>query len=208
MNKIYEVVHLYDVDGGFGDAIGEEYVIARFTDKAKAEEIVEKYAKPHIYEKPYANLWCGNLIIREVEINTCIDESHMWWLDNAEVEQEDYDYDDYEEEEEDTPLTYNMEMPDIAQEISVEIMDYANNRKEIILDSSKIVQMRIVILSGDEILIVENIDGTEERYDSSDERIEDFYDGEYELDINADWYPDWCKGHKSYKRMDIAKGWC
>ena len=95
MEKIYEVVHLYDVDGGFGDAIGREDVIARFAEESKAKEIVEKYAKPHIYEKPYASLYCGELVVHEVELDVYPEEKSMWWLRTKSLE------DDWDEDDED-----------------------------------------------------------------------------------------------------------
>ena len=86
MNKIYEVIHYYDEDGGFGDSVPVSDTVARFSDEKKAKEFVEKYAKPHAYEKPYAYLFCGTLRIREVEIDTCWSEENMWWLDNNVIE--------------------------------------------------------------------------------------------------------------------------
>ena len=96
MRKIYQVIHQYDVDGGFGDAIPEEEVVAIFSAKAKAEDFVAKYMKPHVYDVPYSALYCGNLVIKEMRVNVEIDRSEMWWLDNAEIEYEDDEEDEYE----------------------------------------------------------------------------------------------------------------
>lgn len=79
MNKIYEVVHMYDEDGGFGDAVQVSDVVARFSDKTKADEFVEEYADPHVYDKPYADLDCGYLKVREVELDKAIEPKDMWW---------------------------------------------------------------------------------------------------------------------------------
>ena len=56
MNKIYLVNHCFDVDGGFGDAIPQEEVICGFDNREDANEFVEKYSNPHIYDSPYASL--------------------------------------------------------------------------------------------------------------------------------------------------------
>lgn len=76
---IYQVIHEYDVDGGFGDAIPKSDVITMFSTKEMAEDFVKKYAKPHIYAQPYDKLKCGDLEIREVKIDQDISEIDMWW---------------------------------------------------------------------------------------------------------------------------------
>ena len=76
---IYEIVHYYDTDGGFGDAIPQEDVIAVFSTEEKADEFVEKYANPHVYDRPYADLRCGVLKVRGRKIDVMPDESNMWW---------------------------------------------------------------------------------------------------------------------------------
>lgn len=65
---VYEVVHRFDVDGGFGDAIGGEETFAIFASKKDAEDCVRKYSNPHVYDKPYDELWCGELNIREIYV--------------------------------------------------------------------------------------------------------------------------------------------
>lgn len=44
------------MDGGFGDAILQEEVICGFDNREDADEFVEKYSNPHIYDSPYASL--------------------------------------------------------------------------------------------------------------------------------------------------------
>ena len=66
--KIYSVFHNYDVDGGFGDAVGCTDLIAIFEKEEDAEAYVEKYNNPHVYEEPYASLYAGELTIKENEI--------------------------------------------------------------------------------------------------------------------------------------------
>ena len=68
MLKIYNVVHIYDVDGGFGDAISKQEVLFATLNKEVADKFVEKYSNPHIYDTPYANLYTGELIIEELPI--------------------------------------------------------------------------------------------------------------------------------------------
>lgn len=80
MNKIYLVKHCFDVDGGFGDAILQEEVICGFDNREDADEFVEKYSNPHIYDSPYASLECGVLRVEELNM-TQPDREDMWWLD-------------------------------------------------------------------------------------------------------------------------------
>lgn len=75
---IYVIKHLYDVDGGFGDAITREEILGAVTDKAKAEEYVAKYSKPEVYAKPYDELWHHELIIEKMEINNLNINENPW----------------------------------------------------------------------------------------------------------------------------------
>lgn len=45
-----------------------------------ADEFVEKYSNPHIYDSPYASLECGILRVEELNM-TPPDREDMWWLD-------------------------------------------------------------------------------------------------------------------------------
>lgn len=80
MSSIYQVVHFYDVDGGFGDAIGESEVVATFSEKEKAEDFVKRYANPHVYREAYSSLECGELAVNEQIIDVVPSEDKMWWL--------------------------------------------------------------------------------------------------------------------------------
>ena len=62
--KIYNVYHEYDTDGGFGDAIAQSDLVATFATETDAKAFVEKYSKPYVYDRPYAALYCNQLIIR------------------------------------------------------------------------------------------------------------------------------------------------
>ena len=68
--KIYNVYHLYDIDGGYGDAQSTEEFIATFVSETDAKSFVEKYNKPYVYEKPYQELYCNCYVVRETEIIT------------------------------------------------------------------------------------------------------------------------------------------
>lgn len=68
MKTVYDVIHLYDEDGGFGDAVGCEEKILTFEKKEDAEKFVELFSKSRVYDKPYMRLYCGELEIREAEV--------------------------------------------------------------------------------------------------------------------------------------------
>ena len=68
--KIYNVYHLYDVDGEYGDAVYAETLVAIFASETDAKAFVAKYDNPYVYEKPYQELWCNHYVIRETEIIT------------------------------------------------------------------------------------------------------------------------------------------
>ena len=80
---------------------------------------------------------------------------------------------------------------------TISIMDFQGIRRSVEVDTDK--EIRILILSGDEVLI-----NGDNRYDSSNDRITDYYDGEYTLDVNADWFKKWDGAKDSYVRQDIA----
>lgn len=66
--EIYQVIHTYDVDGGFGDAVGCEDVIATFEKAEDAEAFVNRYSNGHVYDIPYAELEQGSLYYKAVDI--------------------------------------------------------------------------------------------------------------------------------------------
>lgn len=59
------------------------------------------------------------------------------------------------------------------------IYDYDNKPCEIELQDKKIVNILVVLLSGDELIKVYYEDGSFEEFDSSDRRCDDFFDGVY-----------------------------
>ena len=68
--KIFNVVHIYDVDGGFGDAIRNEELVAVFASAEDADAFVAKYNRPYVYDRPYAELYCNQFVVVEVEVIT------------------------------------------------------------------------------------------------------------------------------------------
>ena len=69
IKKLWNIFHSYDVDGGFGDAVNREELVA--TVEATDEEIkdfIKKWDAPEVYEKPYAYLECHNVYALEVEV--------------------------------------------------------------------------------------------------------------------------------------------
>ena len=84
----FGVFHIFDVDGGFGDAIGQKELICVFDTVEEAWDFIKKYEKPHVYDCPYQCLECGQLELRELP--TTYNEKDFWWLSE-----------EYEEDEED-----------------------------------------------------------------------------------------------------------
>ena len=90
--KTFGVFHIFDVDGGFGDAIPREELICTFNSVEEAWDFIKKYEKPHVYDCPYQCLECGQLELRELP--TTYNEKDFWWLS------EEYEECDEEEDEE------------------------------------------------------------------------------------------------------------
>lgn len=69
--KLWNIFHAYDVDGGFGDPVGVEDLVATVeaTDD-EIKEFVEKWNKPECYEKPYCYMECHRVYTREVQVKT------------------------------------------------------------------------------------------------------------------------------------------
>lgn len=84
--KIFGVFHIFDVDGGFGDAIPQEDLICTFNSEEEAKNFIKKYEKPHVYDIPYQSLECGKLELRELP--TTYNEKDFWWLHDEEDEED------------------------------------------------------------------------------------------------------------------------
>ena len=50
------IEHVYDVDGGFGDAVTEREAIGVVDTEEEADAYIEKYSHPIVYDKPYDEL--------------------------------------------------------------------------------------------------------------------------------------------------------
>ncbi len=76
---VYQIIHRYETDGGYGDAIPVEEVIATFGSYEVAKRFVERYNNPHVYDDPYEELMRGLLEIRECQILDSFDENDEAW---------------------------------------------------------------------------------------------------------------------------------
>ena len=67
--KLWNIFHGYDVDGGFGDPVYQEDLVATVeaTDD-EIKEFVEKWNKSEVYDRPYGYLECHAVFAREVEV--------------------------------------------------------------------------------------------------------------------------------------------
>lgn len=84
---VYNVVHLYDVDGGFGDAVPRQETVFTFENREDAETFAKEFQNRHIYNEPYDPLECGRLEVKPVEIITTDDfdvskfkKEQFWWF--------------------------------------------------------------------------------------------------------------------------------
>ena len=66
--------------------------------------------------------------------------------------------------------------------MKIKIYDYANEETEITLPDKEIKQIRVEVITGDEIVTIFFKDGTLSTFDSSDARCMDFYDGSYTVE--------------------------
>ena len=76
-DRLYVVKHVYDTDGGFGDAIYQEDVLFTTLDKALAESYIAKYSNPVIYDRPYSNLYHGKLELESIPFIHSMDITKM-----------------------------------------------------------------------------------------------------------------------------------
>ena len=73
----YAIYHIYDEDDGFGDAVEVEELVALCASKARAEAYAKKHDKTHVYDKPYASLKCGKLVVRDLSHVKVITKENM-----------------------------------------------------------------------------------------------------------------------------------
>lgn len=69
--SMYIIKHVYDVDGGLGDAIEREDVVGVVDcTKAELDAFLKEYNKPIVYDEPYNWITCHTLIAEEIEVKT------------------------------------------------------------------------------------------------------------------------------------------
>ena len=67
--KLFGVYHVYDVDGGIGDAVEKsDFVGCIYATDEEAKAYVKKWSKPKVYATPYAKLWHHVVVLKEVKI--------------------------------------------------------------------------------------------------------------------------------------------
>ena len=77
----YQIIHKYDVDGGFGDAVTKEYTLGLVETEEEAKAFCEKYGKDEVYDKPYAYLHCHVLTYKKATLlDTSKDPFENDWL--------------------------------------------------------------------------------------------------------------------------------
>ena len=63
---MYAVYHVYETEGEFGDAIGQEELVALCDNETLAKEWAKKFDRTHVYDKSYDELHCGTLLVRSL----------------------------------------------------------------------------------------------------------------------------------------------
>jgi len=63
---MFAIIHYYDVNGGFGDAVGKEEVLGYVETEEDAKEYVARYSNPRTYAIPYSRLECHALGYKKV----------------------------------------------------------------------------------------------------------------------------------------------
>jgi len=99
---MYGIYHMYDVDGGFGDAVPKQELVATCESEEIAKKYCEKHDKNHIYDRPYADLYCGKLVYGKINVPVITEENIELspWTDNVFYEAREVTEDEYDEEEE------------------------------------------------------------------------------------------------------------
>lgn len=68
---LYNVYHIYDEDGGFGDAVSmEQHVATVECTKEEIEEFIKEFDKTEAYDHPYATLECHTIRVEEARTVT------------------------------------------------------------------------------------------------------------------------------------------
>lgn len=66
MNHMYIIYESVYVDGGFGDPVHQPCPIGIVNTEQEAKEYCKKYSHLHVYDRPYADLTCGELYYEEL----------------------------------------------------------------------------------------------------------------------------------------------
>lgn len=82
------------------------------------------------------------------------------------------------------------------------IYDYANCEQKIVLPNKKIVEIDVLVVTGDETGFVRFEDGTKINFDASHSRITDFIDGRYT--VEGEDIEKWLNFKPSGKRITIS----
>lgn len=88
------------------------------------------------------------------------------------------------------------------------ILDYKNKCMNLPIDLTKVDEIMVTILTGDEVVDILYLDGTSDHYDSSEERYTSYFDGSYipySIRRGIDYYNDWLKREDSYDGMVIVE---
>ena len=83
MGKLYQIIHSFEEEGEFGDAVFREDVVATFSSEEKAKRFIREFSNPHIYDESCVSKFsCGELEISEIELDIVPPQEDMWWLHN------------------------------------------------------------------------------------------------------------------------------
>ena len=88
------------------------------------------------------------------------------------------------------------------------ILDYDNKCTNLPIDLSKVDEITITILTGDEVIDILYLDGSSDHYDSNNERMTSCYDGSYipySIRRGIDCYDAWLERKDSYDGMEIVE---
>ena len=88
------------------------------------------------------------------------------------------------------------------------ILDYDNKCTNLPIDLSKVDEITITILTGDEVADILYLDGSSDHYDSNNERMTNYYDGSYipySIRRGIDYYEVWSEREDSYDGMEIVE---
>lgn len=87
---MFGIYHVWDEDGGFGDAVQVDELVALCYDKDTADAFVAKHSNKHVYDNPYCCLECGELVARDLGELPVIEPKHIderpslgEWADSA-----------------------------------------------------------------------------------------------------------------------------